>query len=87
MDKENKELTINEVAKKYVVSYSTVYNYCRTGKIQGAIQVIFDNKKKAWRIPEEEAERVFGTAANYEQSLQNTVGDFWTIAEIGRAHV
>lgn len=81
MDKENKELTINEVAKKYVVSYSTVYNYCRTGKIQGAIQVIFDNKKKAWRIPEEEAERVFGTAANYEQSLQNTVGDFWTIAE------
>ena len=67
MDKENKELTINEVAKKYVVSYSTVYNYCRTGKIQGAIQVIFDNKKKAWRIPEDEAERVFGTAANYEQ--------------------
>ena len=81
MDKENKELTISEVAKKYVVSYSTVYNYCRTGKIQGAIQVVFDNKKKAWRIPEEEAERVFGSETNYAQIQQNAAGDFWTITE------
>ena len=81
MDKKNKQLTINEVAKKYVVSYSTVYNYCRTGKIQGAIQVVFDNKKKAWRIPEEEAERVFGSETNHAQILQNAAGDFWTIAE------
>lgn len=81
MDKKNKQLTINEVAKKYVVSYSTVYNYCRTGKIQGAIQIVFDNKKKAWRIPEEEAERVFGTTANHAQNLQNAAGDFWTITQ------
>ena len=46
MDKKNKELTINEVARKYVVSYSTVYKYCRAGKIQGAIQIVFDNKKR-----------------------------------------
>lgn len=81
MDKENKELTISEVAKKYVVSYSTVYNYCRTGKIQGAIQVVFDNKKKAWRIPEDEAERVFGSETNYAQIQKNAAGDFWTIKE------
>lgn len=81
MNKKNKELTINEVAKKYGVSYSTVYNYCQTGKIQGAIQIAFDDKKKAWRIPEEEAERVFGATANHAQILQNAVGDFWTIAE------
>ena len=68
MNEKNKRLTINEVAGKYAVSYSTVYNYCRTGKIRGAIQIVFDNKKKAWRIQEEEAERVFGTAANYAQN-------------------
>lgn len=81
MNEKNKRLTISEVAGKYAVSYSTVYNYCRTGKIRGAIQIVFDNKKKAWRIPEEEAERVFGTAANYAQNLQGAAGDFWTITE------